>query len=212
MTKSRITTEYQNGLEYFLDYAFRNASMYNKILCPCKRCGMSICMSRDDAFEHLTVDGFIPGYTHWIAHGELPSILSARGENQRNTLGDDNVQGSVHDSVGVPNEGGCTEECVGQIKGKDKLGHVRMMGQEVFPSYISNETPKSTSNRLRKEYKKNIAHLEAMLETKQRIRASQVHKWTNVGVSESLSLNATSRKVDKVSLLLFLYNFENITY
>ncbi|KAG6399778.1 hypothetical protein SASPL_141263 [Salvia splendens] len=36
---------------------------------------MGICVSRDDAFEHLTVDGFIPGYTHGIAHGELPSIF-----------------------------------------------------------------------------------------------------------------------------------------
>ncbi|KAG6397517.1 hypothetical protein SASPL_143686 [Salvia splendens] len=198
ITKSRITTEYQNGLQYFLDYAFRNTSMNDKILCPCKRCGMGICVSRDDAFEHLTVDGFIPGYTQWIAHGELPSILSARGENQRNTLGDDDVQGSVHDAFGVPNEDRYTEEYAGQIKGKDKPEHLRMMGQGVCPSDILNGTPKSTSNRLIMEYKEKIARLEARLETQQKICASQVHKGTDGRVSESLSLNATSTQVDQV--------------
>ncbi|KAG6421764.1 hypothetical protein SASPL_118321 [Salvia splendens] len=52
--------------------------MKDKILCPCKRCGIGISVSRDEAFEHLTVDGFIPGYTQWIAHGELPSSRSSR--------------------------------------------------------------------------------------------------------------------------------------
>ncbi|XP_042063803.1 uncharacterized protein LOC121807603 [Salvia splendens] len=110
MTKSRITTKYQNGLEYFLDYAFRNSSMKDKILCPCKRCGIGISVSRDEAFEHLTVDGFIPGYTQWIAHGELPSSRSSRCDNQHNTLGDDDMQGLVHDAFGVPNEDGYTKE------------------------------------------------------------------------------------------------------
>ena len=109
MTKSRMTIEYQNGLEYFLDYAFRNASMKDKILCPCKRCGVGISVSRDEAFEHLTVDGYIPRYTQWIAHGELPSSHSSRFDNQHN-LGDDDMQGLVHDAFGVPNKGGYTEE------------------------------------------------------------------------------------------------------
>ncbi|XP_041994040.1 uncharacterized protein LOC121744538 isoform X1 [Salvia splendens] len=113
MSKSRVTTEYQNGLHYFLDYAFHNASMHDKILCPCKRCRIRILVSRDDAFEHLTVDGFIPGYNQWIAHGELPSRLSSSGENQHNSLGDDDMRGLVHDAFGVPNEEGHTEEYTG---------------------------------------------------------------------------------------------------
>ncbi|KAG6407736.1 hypothetical protein SASPL_130733 [Salvia splendens] len=84
--------------------------MNDKILCPCKRCGIGISVSRDEAFEHLTVDGFIPGYTQWIAHGELPSSRSSRFDNQHNTLGDDDMQGLVHDAFGVPNEDGYTEE------------------------------------------------------------------------------------------------------
>ena len=109
-SKSRVTTEYQSGLQYFLDYAFRNASMHDQILCPCKRCRIRIMVSRDDAFEHLTVDGFIPGYNQWIAHGELPSRLSSSGENLPNSLGNDDMRGLVHDAFGVPNEDGHAEE------------------------------------------------------------------------------------------------------
>ncbi|KAG6405745.1 hypothetical protein SASPL_133339 [Salvia splendens] len=87
--------------------------MYDKILCPCKCCGIGILVNRDDAFEHLMVDGFIPGYSQWIAHGVLPSRLSSRGENQHNSLGDDDMQGLVHDAFGVPNEDGSTEEYTG---------------------------------------------------------------------------------------------------
>lgn len=107
MEKSRVTEEYQNGLKFFLDYAFRNASMSDGILCPCKRCKIVIFATRDEAFEHLTVDGFISGYTQWIAHGELSSSRSLRSENQSTTAATsndlDDMQGLVHDAFGVPN-------------------------------------------------------------------------------------------------------------
>ena len=94
-----------------------------------------------------------------------------------------------------------------QVMGKDKPGHVMMMGQGVCPSDIWNGTSKCTSNRLLMEYKEKNARLEAMLETQQRICASQAHKGPDLRVSESSSLNPTSTDVDQVSLLLIFIQF-----
>ncbi|KAG6405592.1 hypothetical protein SASPL_133183 [Salvia splendens] len=97
-------------------------------MCPCKRCQMVIFVSRDEAYEHLTFDGFIPGYTDWIAHGELPSILASRHENQHNNveaLGDDDMQGLVHDVFGVSNEDGYTDVTNSQMDSEIANGQAR---------------------------------------------------------------------------------------
>ncbi|KAG6428069.1 hypothetical protein SASPL_112318 [Salvia splendens] len=89
---------------------------------------MTIFASRDEAYEHLTVDGFIPGYTDWIAHGELPSILASRRENQHNNveaLGDDDMQGLVHDVFGVPNEDGYTDDTNSHMDSEIANGQAR---------------------------------------------------------------------------------------
>lgn len=108
MEKSRVSPEYINGLTFFLDFAFRNASISDRILCPCKHCKIGIFQSRDDAYEHLLVDGFIPGYTRWIAHGEIYTSLSCMSENQHDrpeTSGFvDDMVGLVHDAFGARQE------------------------------------------------------------------------------------------------------------
>ncbi|KAG6405787.1 hypothetical protein SASPL_133381 [Salvia splendens] len=89
---------------------------------------MAIFASRDEAYEHLIVDGFIPGYTDWIAHGELPSILASKRENQHNNveaLGDDDMQGLVHGVFGVPNEDGYTDGTNSQMDSEIANGQAR---------------------------------------------------------------------------------------
>lgn len=86
-----VSKEYQDGLKFFLDFAFANGSINGMICCPCKRCGMGVCRSRSEAFEHLTVDGFIRGYSHWIAHGEIHTTASAWFERQHDRCVDDKV-------------------------------------------------------------------------------------------------------------------------
>ncbi|XP_073033343.1 uncharacterized protein [Primulina eburnea] len=57
----RQTKEYRKGLESFLDFAFSNANINGMIACPFAKCKIGICVSREDACDHLTVDGFIKG-------------------------------------------------------------------------------------------------------------------------------------------------------
>ena len=95
-----------------------------------------------------------------------------------------------------------------QIMGKDRPGHVRMMGKGVRPSDLWNETSKSTSNRLLVEYREKIERLEARLATQERACASQADTRPNVIVSKPPSVNATTAHIDQVALLLFSYHFK----
>ncbi|KAG6397381.1 hypothetical protein SASPL_143548 [Salvia splendens] len=92
-----------------------------------------------------------------------------------------------------------------QIMGKDKPGHVRMMGKGVCPIDVWSGTPRSTSDRLLIEYKYKIARLEAMLAAKQR-PASQADIRPCVTNSESLSSQATTQ-ADLVGTYVSLRSF-----
>ena len=99
MQRPRASTEYLFGLNQFLDFAFDKSSCNGKILCPCKECYNRYWTSRDDVYNHLVCNGFIPGYTHWILHGEASTSHSNLGNESRQE--DDNVH---HDLDGLLND------------------------------------------------------------------------------------------------------------
>ncbi|XP_039145632.1 uncharacterized protein LOC120282863 [Dioscorea cayenensis subsp. rotundata] len=70
MNKSRLSQEYVDGVEQFLDYAFNNLSSDNKIVCPCIKCKNVRWKTLEVAFDHLACDGILQGYTCWFFHGE----------------------------------------------------------------------------------------------------------------------------------------------
>ncbi|XP_025662015.1 uncharacterized protein [Arachis hypogaea] len=71
--KPRDSIEYKRGLNKFLDFAFVNASSDNMIKCPCPQCGFQFMQTREDAYDHLLIKPFPPGYTLWLRHGEKPA-------------------------------------------------------------------------------------------------------------------------------------------
>ncbi|KAG8478881.1 hypothetical protein CXB51_028726 [Gossypium anomalum] len=73
MNLSRVSNDYRNGVQTFLNFAFENARQENMILCPCKKCGNINWHFREVVYEHLIVDSFIRGYKKWIFHGECTS-------------------------------------------------------------------------------------------------------------------------------------------
>ncbi|XP_012837541.1 PREDICTED: uncharacterized protein LOC105958084 [Erythranthe guttata] len=101
MHKSRSTIEYKNGLNQFLDMAFSNVSLGGKIICPCKYCKNAKWVDRETTKEHLIVDGFMKGYTHWVIHGEDTSSSQTTFQNLDpiNTL--DDMDGLINDAFGV---------------------------------------------------------------------------------------------------------------
>ncbi|XP_039134228.1 uncharacterized protein LOC120271620 [Dioscorea cayenensis subsp. rotundata] len=77
MCKSRLSQEYLDGVEGFLNFAFNNASEDNMIVCPCIKCANVKWNAREVVLEHLICDGILQGYNCWFFHGEcVPSSSS----------------------------------------------------------------------------------------------------------------------------------------
>ncbi|XP_028189367.1 uncharacterized protein LOC114375713 [Glycine soja] len=73
MNASRITEDYENGVEEFLQFAQTNAQpMWGKYFCPCVKCANGKCQIVNDITTHLICDGIVRTYTKWIWHGESP--------------------------------------------------------------------------------------------------------------------------------------------
>ena len=71
MNASRITEEYENGVEEFLQFAQSKAEpMWGKFFCPCVKCANGRRQTIDDIRTHLICEGIICSYTKWIWHGE----------------------------------------------------------------------------------------------------------------------------------------------
>ncbi|XP_058185677.1 uncharacterized protein LOC131302904 [Rhododendron vialii] len=106
MYQSRLTSEYLNGVKRFLNFAFQNASIDGKIVCPCVKCGNGRWVTRSKVVDHLVCDGFIKGYTKWIAHGEAMSSTTTASipTNSGNALGTNNsMREMLYDTFGISN-------------------------------------------------------------------------------------------------------------
>lgn len=81
--------EFSDGVVQFLEFAFSNASIDGKILCPCIICGFSVMCNRAEVFSHLLQRGFPEKYTYWHMHGEkhvqcnVESISQVQNESTR---------------------------------------------------------------------------------------------------------------------------------
>ncbi|KAG5035396.1 hypothetical protein JHK87_010306 [Glycine soja] len=75
MKAKRISDEYENGVEQFLQFTQLNAeSLRGNYFCPCVKCLNGRRQSVDEIRSHLICYGIIPNYTKWIWHGESADI------------------------------------------------------------------------------------------------------------------------------------------
>ncbi|KAJ0765873.1 putative Transposase-associated domain-containing protein [Helianthus annuus] len=84
------TTEYENGLDKFLDFIFSTEGKNGQISCPCIDCSNQIWVDREEARTHLQCVGFIKGY-------RIPPFISESCETPMLDAEDD-MQGLVHDA------------------------------------------------------------------------------------------------------------------
>lgn len=71
MYKSRLTIEYYEGVNKFLDFAFANASDDGKIYCSCVKCVNTTEFNRKVVRDHLMCYGFSKGCIDWFCHGKI---------------------------------------------------------------------------------------------------------------------------------------------
>ncbi|XP_025980464.1 uncharacterized protein [Glycine max] len=75
MKAKRISDEYENGVEQFLQFTQLNAeSLRGNYFCPCVKCLNGRRQSVDEIRSHLICYGIILNYTKWIWHGESVDI------------------------------------------------------------------------------------------------------------------------------------------
>ncbi|XP_075111448.1 uncharacterized protein LOC142181800 [Nicotiana tabacum] len=105
----RTSTEYLLGLNQFLDFAFMNGAIRDKIKCPCPKCGFGKWQTRGIMLDHLICNPFPKNYVTWVLHGEI-NVLQNSGnvevtqdapppENPIELLSNEAFRGIGHEGV-----------------------------------------------------------------------------------------------------------------
>lgn len=98
MYYDRVSKEYLDGVENFLNYAFRERET---ISCPCSQCVLYYQINRATAYDHLVVNGVMPSHDTLFCHGEsLNESNSTHVNNYRQlTIRGDDMRGMIHDAL-----------------------------------------------------------------------------------------------------------------
>ena len=70
MSKDRRSKDYEEGVEYFINFALQHCPKQSVIRCPCKRCGNLFHHAPTKVREHLFFNGIDQSYCTWYWHGE----------------------------------------------------------------------------------------------------------------------------------------------
>ncbi|WVZ49393.1 hypothetical protein U9M48_000759, partial [Paspalum notatum var. saurae] len=122
------TKVYQQGVNGFLAFAFRNSAVGNKILCPCKRCFSSFWKEASEVREYLICDGFIKGYKTWNLHGEASSSSTNHGvEAMEESNEDDDISDLLRDLAAGIDDGGDFEDNSSVIEPCEELAAIQKL-------------------------------------------------------------------------------------
>ena len=97
-------TQYIDGLNKFLDFAFSYKSIEGKIIYPYSKCNLNKSQTRGATYEHLILHPFPKGYTFWLLHGEtnyvqhMISISPIFQSNEDKGFANDPICGMVNDA------------------------------------------------------------------------------------------------------------------
>jgi len=83
ITTSRISDEYENGVEELLQFAKRNEiGVNNKYYCPCVNCVNVIRQDIELIREHVLCDDFLKSYKIWTWNGEVLEQYSSKSTTE----------------------------------------------------------------------------------------------------------------------------------
>lgn len=70
MNINRTLPQYQDGVNQFIQFAFKDYDVDKLLRCPCRKCRNNHFANRNEIFEHLMIHGVNKDYTTWVHHGE----------------------------------------------------------------------------------------------------------------------------------------------
>uniref|UniRef100_A0A8R7UHZ3 Transposase-associated domain-containing protein n=1 Tax=Triticum urartu TaxID=4572 RepID=A0A8R7UHZ3_TRIUA len=84
-SRKKFTPEWLEKMTEFLERAFRILPPGRPaiVLCPCARCEFRLYRPKDEIQLHLFKNGFAPGYTVWVYHGERHKPQPAKPSDDR---------------------------------------------------------------------------------------------------------------------------------
>ncbi|KAF7131579.1 hypothetical protein RHSIM_Rhsim09G0057000 [Rhododendron simsii] len=93
--KNRLSKEYRNGVNSFVDFAVTNLGSDDQIRCPCLKC-----MNVERHFSivvafHLIQNGIAPSYKTWVHHGETIPMNQQFVSNESRQPSGESVGGGV---------------------------------------------------------------------------------------------------------------------
>ncbi|KAK9076729.1 hypothetical protein SSX86_005063 [Deinandra increscens subsp. villosa] len=119
----RSSTQYVNGVESFLDFAFDKSSNGGMILCPCMQCHNRFHFMRGEVYDHLICWGFQRGYSNWTSHGETrEASSSSTASNHEKGDYQHDMNELLHDLFPTtPMEGSNLDIGESEVEGEDNL-------------------------------------------------------------------------------------------
>ncbi|XP_006352028.2 uncharacterized protein [Solanum tuberosum] len=102
MDYSRVSKEYLDGVENFLNHAFRENHNGGTISYPCTKCVLYYQVNRAVAYDYLVVNGIMPLYNTWFCHGESLNRSTSTEENndRQEALRSADMREMIHDVFG----------------------------------------------------------------------------------------------------------------
>lgn len=134
MGKSRLSKEYELGVEMFIKFGERHANGPTPIFCPCVRCVNCKRRSSQEIRDHLYMYGIDQRYKKWLWHGEEFSnnfIAEEVGDNMDLSMDEENKD-DVVDKTWM---------------GKNRLSKEYDVGVELFIKFGERHAKGSTSIR-----------------------------------------------------------------
>ncbi|XP_073132800.1 uncharacterized protein [Henckelia pumila] len=83
MSKSRLSSEYEHGVESFLKFAIKNAEDREAISCPCIKCGNLKKKKVETIRAHMYSNGIDLTYHTWIWHGERSAMKNSNNDRDQ---------------------------------------------------------------------------------------------------------------------------------
>ncbi|XP_062118376.1 uncharacterized protein LOC133831994 [Humulus lupulus] len=100
MAKDRLSKEYEDGVESFIEIALKNTVDPKRVHCPCQKCSNLKKLDIKEIKNHLYFNGIDKTYVKWIWHGEqVESTPKVHNENKEFTQVFDDPIEMVRDAV-----------------------------------------------------------------------------------------------------------------